>query len=435
MFEQTSQQLIDFIHSSPSCFHAVAQLSQQLKQAGFSPLQESHVWALQPGHGYYTTRNGSSLIAFRIPQHWSAGYAIAAAHSDSPTFRLKEHPCLEDTHYTRFNVEKYGGGILSTWLDRPLSVAGRIITEENGVLVSHLVDAGRDLVLIPNLAIHMNPQVNSGVPLNPQVDLLPLFGEANSSAQLMEALTASAKVEPQQVLSADLFLYLRESGRIWGAHREFLSSPRLDDLQCAWSAVQGLIAADTAEVLPVCAIFDNEEVGSATKQGADSTFLQDVLDRIRENLGLTREQQYAALASSFMVSADNGHAIHPNHPEKSDQSNFPVLNGGVVIKSSANQKYTTDAVSSGIFRYICKKANVPVQVFLNRSDMPGGSTLGNISNSHLSLNTVDIGLAQLAMHSSFETGGIKDTQYLLTALKTFFETAVRAEADGRYSLV
>lgn len=221
---------------------------------------------------------------------------------------------------------------------------------------------------------------------------------------------------------------------MWGAEEEFISGPRLDDLQCAWACVKGLIEAEVPRAVPVCAVFDNEEVGSGSKQGADSTFLQDVLERISDCLGRDRQRHRAALASSLMASADNGHAIHPNHPEKADEINHPHLNGGVVIKYSANQKYTTDAVSAALFRTICERAGVPVQTYLNRSDVPGGSTLGDISNAHVSLNTVDIGLAQLAMHSPFETGGVRDTNYLLTALRSLYLARLDCERTGCWTV-
>ena len=433
--KKLSQEMMNFIQCSPSCYHAVSNLGNMLMEAGFEELGEHTCWTLSPGHGYYVTRNGSALIAFRFPAQNDCGFMIAAAHSDAPTFKLKQHPELKNKHYLRLNVEKYGGAIFAPWMDRPLSVAGPVEVRQENQIEIRLVDIDRDLVLIPNMAIHMNRQMNEGVNLNPQVDMLPLLGQ-DEDIGAMDALIAQAVgVAQEDILDSDLFLYIRESGRIWGAKEEFISCPRLDDLQCAWTCVRSLIEADTPQAIPVCAIFDNEEVGSGSKQGAGSTFLQDVLERISDCLNRSQQQHRAALVSSLMASVDNGHAIHPNHPEKADEVNHPHMNGGVVIKYSANQKYTTDAVSAALFKAVCEKASVPVQTYINRSDVLGGSTLGNISNTHVSLHTVDIGLAQLAMHSPFETGGIRDTNYLLTALKTLYQARINCEKTGRWDVL
>ncbi len=434
MFETISLEMADFIQRSPSCYHAVSNLAGQFESAGFTRLHESRPWELRPGNGYFFTRSGSALIAFRIPEGDPAGFMIAAAHSDAPAFKVKPVPELAGEHYVQLNVEQYGGAICSAWLDRPLSTAGRVTLLEGDRVVSRLVNLDRDLLLIPNLAIHMNRKINEGVALNPQVDMLPLFGQENARDLFWPLVAQAAGASPEQILSADLFLYLREDSRIWGAEREFLSSPRLDDLQCAWACAKGLLDCKESRSIPVCAVFDNEEVGSAAKQGADSSLLQDTLLRISTGIGRTAEAHQIALASSMMASADNGHAIHPNHPEKADKTNHPHLNGGVVIKHSANQKYTTDSISSGLFQTICQKAEVPVQVFTNRSDVAGGSTLGNLSNKHVSLNTVDIGLAQLAMHSPYETGGVKDTWYLLRALTAFYQTVISCDGSDAYTL-
>lgn len=434
MFETVSLEMADFIQRSPSCYHAVSNLAKQFEEAGFIRLHESCPWELRPGKGYFFTRNGSALIAFRLPEGEPAGFMIAAAHSDAPAFKIKAVPELAGEHYVQLNVEQYGGAICSAWLDRPLSAAGRVAVREGNRVVSRLVNLDRDLLLIPNLAIHMNRKINEGVALNPQVDMLPLFGQAGAHDQFLPLVAQAAGVDPGQILAADLFLYLRETGRIWGAEREFLSSPRLDDLQCAWACARGLLDCEEFRSIPVCAVFDNEEVGSATKQGADSSLLQDALLRISRGIGRTVDAHQIALATSMMASVDNGHAIHPNHPEKADKTNHPHLNGGVVIKHSANQKYTTDSISSGLFQTICQKAEVPVQIFTNRSDVAGGSTLGNLSNKHVSLNTVDIGLAQLAMHSPYETGGVKDTWYLLRALTAFYHTTVSCDGPDVYTV-
>ena len=434
MFEEVSREMMDFIVRSPSCFHVVENLAGQLRKAGFQELPEQTHWAVAPGGAYFTTRNGSALIAFRAPQQKPVGFLIAAAHSDAPCLKLKPLPERRDGHYVRLNVEKYGGAILRPWMDRPLSVAGRVLVEDEGGVSTRLVCIDRDLLLIPSLAIHMDPKVNEGTALNPQVDMLPLFGSETTAGAFGALIAKAADVEPERILDADLFTYVRESGRIWGGAGEFIASPRLDDLQCVWAAAQAVMTAASPTHLDVCAVFDNEEVGSGTKQGACGTFLADVLERAGAGLGMTREERLAAIPSSLMLSADNGHAIHPNHPEKADEENHPHLNGGVVIKYSANQRYTSDGVSAALFRAICKRENIPVQVFANRSDMPGGSTLGNLSSAQVSLNTVDIGLAQLAMHAPVETAGVRDTAYLKQALTAFYGSTVRCTERGAYLL-
>lgn len=435
MYSKASIEMMNFIKNSPSCFHAVANLADMLKEAGFSELKEYEPWEIRAGSKYYVTRNGSSVIAFKIPEVIPYGFMVAAAHSDSPTFKLKEKPEVKGSAYVQLNVEKYGGMIMSTWFDRPLSIAGRVTVAEGDKVSAKLVNVDRDLLVIPSLAIHMNRDANNGVALNPQVDLMPLMSSAASEETVKSLIEEECGIAASSILSSDLYLYARQEGRIFGADNEFILSPKLDDLQCAYAIVKGMIASEESKAIPVAAIFDNEEVGSGTKQGADSTFLADVLERINDALGRGREDLKISIAKSFMVSADNGHAIHPNHPEKADRVNYPVMNGGIVIKFSGNQKYTSDAVSAGIFKAICAKANVPTQVYLNRSDILGGSTLGNISNTHVSLNTVDIGLPQLAMHSCVETGGVKDSYYLLQAMKTYFETAIEPEDLGNYRIL
>ena len=279
----------------------------------------------------------------------------------------------------------------------------------------------RDAVLIPNMPIHFNRQVNDGYSWNPQVDLLPLYGEGDAAGKLMRELAEAAGADPEAVLAHDLFLYSRQPGSIWGAEDAFFSCGRIDDLECAWGCMKAFLGSEARDAIAVCAVFDNEEVGSLSKQGADSTFLYDTLTRAGFALGASDGEIRAAMADGFMVSADNAHAVHPNHPEKYDRQNRVYMNKGVVIKHNANQKYTTDAVSDALFTLICEKAGVPVQHFANRSDTPGGSTLGNLSNAHVSLNTVDIGLAQLAMHSACETAGTRDLDYLIRAMEAFWK--------------
>lgn len=427
MYNEISKQLIEFIDKSPTCFHAVKTMSDMLRGEGFTELRENQKWHIEKGGRYFVARNGSSLIAFTIPEQDMKGMRIMASHSDSPTFKIKEDPEMEaDGHYIKLNVERYGGMICAPWFDRPLSVAGRVIVRNSsgnsasGALRTVLVNVDRDLLMIPNLAIHMNREVNDGYKYNAQKDMLPLYGDITAKDTFMKVIADAAGTAPEDILGHDPFLYNRQSASIWGASGEFLSSGRLDDLQCAFSSLKGFLAGEKKEYMAVHCVLDNEEVGSGTKQGAASTFLYDTLTRAHESLGLTREDYLIHLADSFMVSADNAHAVHPNHTDKADPVNRPYLNGGIVIKFNASQKYCTDGVSAAMFREICQRADVPVQTFVNRSDMAGGSTLGNISNTQVALNTVDIGLPQLAMHSPYETAGIKDTEYLVRAASVLF---------------
>ena len=423
MEKNISQQLLEFIENSPTCFHAVQAMTDILSAEGFTELKENQKWHIENGGRYFVTRNGSSLTAFTVPFQEMKGMHIIASHSDSPSFKIKENPELEsEGHYIRLNVEGYGGMIRAPWFDRPLSVAGRVIVKDKaqGGFRSILVDIGRDLVIIPNLAIHMDRQINDSCKYNIQKDMLPIYGDLSAKGTFMKLIADTAGVPEEEILGHDLFLYNRQKGTVWGASGEFLSCSRLDDLQCAFASLKGFLAGKRQEYLAVHCVLDNEEVGSGTKQGAASTFLYDTLTRIHTSLGLSQEDYLIHLADSFMISADNAHAVHPAHTDKADPANRSYINGGIVIKFSASQKYCTDGVSAAIFRDLCQRAGVPVQTFVNRSDMAGGSTLGNISNTQVALNTVDIGLPQLAMHSPYETAGVKDTGYLIRAAEEFF---------------
>ncbi len=429
---------MEFLQSSPTAFHAVENIRRTLLDAGFTELSESSRWELAPGGSYFTTRNGSSVMAFRIGTDLkNAGFTVTASHSDSPCFKIKENAELRvRDHYLQLNTEGYGGMICSTWLDRPLGVAGRVLVrtaDESGreTYESRLIDFDRDLVLIPNLAIHMNRKVNEGMAYNKQIDMLPLLGSGEiGPGEFRRMVAAQAGADPDDVLGSDLYLYNRMAPTVWGAHNEFVSSGKLDDLECAWATLQGFLRGGNDGSIQVYCCFDNEEVGSGTKQGADSTFITDVLYRIVRGLGMDDEDYRCMTARSFMLSCDNAHAVHPNHPEKTDVANCTYMNEGIVVKSHAGQKYTSDAVSMALFRGICQKAGVPVQFFANRSDEAGGSTLGNIAMAHVSMNTVDLGLAQLAMHSSYETAGVKDVDYLIRACETFYATRFTAGEDG-----
>lgn len=421
-YTECAREMLEFIDKSPTCFQAVKNIGDMLSAAGLAELREADEWKLERGKGYFVTRNESSVIAFRIPEQLS-GFHIAAAHSDSPSFKVKESPeSTVEEHYVRLNTEKYGGMILSTWLDRALSVAGRIAVNGEKGIETRLVNVDKDLLVIPNVAIHMNRDMNNGVAYNPQVDMLPLFADCSGGEKrsLMSCVAEAAGVNEEDIMGHDLFLYTREKGRLLGESGEFVLAPRLDDLQCAFSVTKAFAESVPEQYVNVCAVFDNEEVGSGTKQGADSTFLEDVLWRICEALGLSRSEYLRMLAGSFLISADNAHAVHPNHPEKADPTNGSYLNGGIVIKYHGSQKYTTDAVSAAKLKSLCKRAEVPFQTYANRSDIAGGSTLGNISTAHVSVSSVDIGLPQLAMHSAVETAGMRDTKYAVDMLKVFF---------------
>lgn len=431
----TLEGLRAFLKQSVSAFHAVRGVCEILEGAGFSRIEEGRRWKLAPGGKYYVTRNQSSAIAFAVPKGGFAPVMAVASHSDSPVFRVKQRAELEaQGKYVQLNTERYGGLILSSWLDRPLSVAGRVLVRTEGGVESRLIDIDRDLLLIPNLAIHMNREVNEKCSLNAQVDMLPLYGDAGAKGSFDALVAGAAGVAPEQVAGSDLYLYNRMEPSVWGPGDCYISAPRLDDLECLYSSLCALTEARSGNRIQLLCAFDNEEVGSGTRQGADSTFLSDVLSRAAHALGADDEELRACLASSFMVSADNAHALHPNHPEKADAANRPYMNEGVVVKFSANQKYTTDGASNAIFSDICRRAGVPVQPFANRSDMVGGSTLGNISGAHVSIPTVDIGLAQLAMHSSYETAGTRDAEYMVRALTAFYETELRASGDGSYAI-
>lgn len=422
--EQTigyAEKCMKYIDKSVSCYHAISNAEEMLKAAAFTELSEKEEWKISGGGNYYVKRNGSSLIAFKIPVKEMKGFHIVAAHSDSPCFKLKENPEITvENVYTRLNTEPYGGMIYSTWFDKSLSVAGRLVCYRDGELKEINVCIDEDLLVIPSLAIHMNRDANKGVEYNPQVDLLPVIGSCEVKGCLKERLAQMAGVDAEDILGSDLFLYVRENGRRIGAGEEWILSPRLDDLECAYASLEGLLESEPESYGSICVIFDNEEVGSHTKQGAASTFLKDTLERICEAIGKRGSDYLRLLAESFMISADNAHGLHPNHPEKADPVNKPVLNGGIVIKHHGGQKYTTDGVSGAYVRMLCKEAKVPCQDYTNRSDVAGGSTLGNISAGQVSIPSADIGLAQLAMHSAVETAGAKDVEYMVRVLKQFY---------------
>ena len=418
--------LFEFIKKSPSAYHAVNTVKEMLDSEGYTELYESERWKLTVGGKYYVIRNGTSIIAFRTVRD-ARGFMICASHSDCPSFRVKTTPETVGA-YTRLEVEKYGGMIYYSWLDRPLSVAGRVVVKTADGVESRLVNLDTDLVTIPSLAIHLNRGVNDGAKFNPAKDLLPLYSGASERGAFIGSVAATLGVRGEDILSHDLFFYNRDEGKRVGKDGEFILCPRLDDLGCVYTSTVAFLEAREAQSLPVLAVFDNEEVGSETKQGAASTFLRDTLLRISGG----ESSLAVALENSFMLSADNAHAKHPSSPEMSDPDNAPVLNGGVVIKYNANQRYTTDGLSDALFRTVCQRAGVTVQTYCNRADLPGGSTLGSISNTRVSVPTVDIGLPQLAMHSANETAGAKDVSSMISAITEFYSTTLAKRGTKVY---
>ena len=420
---ESTLSLMDFIQDSPSAFHAVAAASGILDEAGATRLDEKESFSVKAGHSYYVTRNGSSVIAFRMPQTEPTGYAIVAAHTDSPAFKIKDNPEI-GAAYTTLNVEAYGGMLMAPWFDRPLSIAGRAyVRKAGGKMEEKLVNFDKDLCQIVNLCIHHNREANKGIEYKVQKDMLPIIGLGEKKNLLREMVAELLETDAKNILDTELYLYNRMHGSIWGQDDEFFSAPKIDNLMCSFSALSAFVDAEdsASSKIQMVALFDNEEVGSGTKQGADSDFLRQVIHRIGCAMGWEFEKRCIVQAGSFMLSADNGHAMHPNYPEKCDVTNKPVINGGVLIKYAGNQKYTTDAFSASYLKNILMDAGVPFQVYFNNSNIVGGSTLGNISTSQVSIPTVDIGAAQLAMHSPYETAGTQDTFNLTEGMKAFFK--------------
>lgn len=416
------EKFFKFMNGSPTAFHAIANIAEELDEDCFTRFSEKESWQLFSARKGYVVRNDSALIAFAMPLKQPKGFKIFSAHSDSPCFRIKENPQMPfEGKYVRLNCEKYGGMILSSWLDRPLSIAGRVIVNNEGELETKLVNVDKDVAIIPNVAIHMNSDINKGYEYKAQNDMLPLLCECGNDNAFDEMIANEVGCKTEEILGSDLFLYPRQKAGFVGMNDEFVISPRLDDLACAYSGMRGIIDAEGGDYIKVLAVFDNEEVGSSTKQGADSTFLEDTLYRIAESLSFSRTDYLKLLADSFMVSADNAHAAHPAMASKADPVNKPYMNGGVVIKFNGNQRYATDAYSAAYLRKLCNENDIATQNYANNSDIPGGSTLGNISTAHVSVPTVDIGLAQLAMHSAVETMGARDLSQMVKLCTKFFE--------------
>lgn len=427
--------LFEFLQEGVTPYHAAATAAAWLDAAGFTRLEEADYWNLEPGKGYYILRNGSAVVAWRIPDHAIGGWRITASHSDAPGWKIKSDAVTNDG-CRRLSVEGYGGMIMSSWLDRPLTVAGRVLVRTEDGVETRLVHFDRDLLVIPSLAIHMQRDVNKGHTYNPQIDMQPLWGPADSRT-LTDLLCEELGVAAEDILDRDLQLVTRQAPAVIGPDGQYFMAPRIDDLECAATTLLGFIdaaAGTDSACAPVWAMLDNEEVGSSSRQGAESSFLRDVLDRILEAIPHSAQMEHRALANSFMLSADNGHATHPNFAAKSDPAAPVRLGGGVVLKYNASQKYTTNALSGGIFRAICEKAGVPVQTFTNRADEPGGSTLGNLLSHSLPIPMADIGLPQLAMHAAVETAAVADVNAMIRAVAAFYRVHLRALGDGVYTL-
>ena len=422
-----NRSLLDKIAASPTAFHAVDTAAKMLDAAGYLPLDPGNDWALTPGGKYYLTANGSTLIAFRLSAGRPTGFMVSASHSDAPCFKLKPGCERKSGTYVQLNTERYGGTLNNTWFDRPLGIAGRVLAEQDGRIVSRLVAPQQDVAIIPSVAPHLNTEANNGFKVNLNVDTFPLCTMSGGEGALMALVADAAGVDKDAILGHDLYLVCRDRGATVGAKGEFLCSPRIDDLACAFGCLEGFLSADESSAVAVYCLFDNEEVGSATKQGAASALFASTLQRIADSCGCDAAQLFEG---SFLISADNAHAIHPNHPEFSDPHNAPVLNGGVVIKYNANQRYTTDGMSAALFTQLCRNAGVSVQRYANRSDLAGGSTLGSIATTKVPIRAVDIGLGQLAMHSCYETMGSADYACLVRAMTAFYSHSLNLRGES-----
>ena len=428
------EELFRFLDAGVSAFHSTAAAAAILEAEGYVNCPESAAWELAPGGKYYTTRNGSAVLAWRMPKGELTGWHVTASHSDSPTWRIKQLDGGKDTVFAKAETEGYGGMIMPSWLDRPLTVAGRLLVRTESGIESRLVCPDRALACIPNLCIHFSHDLNNGMKYNPQVDLQPIFGEAGST--LRDALAAEAGVKAEDIVDAALVLCTREKAERVGLKGEYFMSGRIDDLECAYATLYGFLQGRGEEAGrgDIWVMFDNEEVGSSSRQGAQGSLMSDVLARIEESLGVTKEQSIRARTNCLLLSADNGHAIHPNHPEKSDQK-LPVnMGGGVILKYNARQTYTTSGLTGAAFTAICEKAGVPVQTFANRADVAGGSTLGNLLGRQILMPMVDIGVGQLAMHSAMETASCKDAEYLANACAAYYNTPIFQPEDGQWKL-
>mgnify|MGYP004669891889 FL=1 len=433
-FNTEMEGLCEFIDGSPDPFHTVENVKDSLRKNGFAEIFENDDFKIERGKNYFLSRNGSSLIAFKIPKARAGGYNIFCCHSDSPTFKIKENPeraC--EGAYTTLNVEFYGGGVVYRWFDRPLSISGRVFVKSEDGVKARLVNFRRDMLCIPSLAPHMMSAGEAYEKVKVQKELCPL-ASLDKDFCLNGILADALFAKREDILSYDLFIYPTEKAKVWGQKDEFFSAPRIDDLLCVYTGLRGFLQSENDSRISLYTLFDNEEVGSSSRQGALSDFLILTLKRINSALGFDEDQLYRDLSKSFALSADNGHALHPNYTEKADPTNRPVMGGGVLLKYSANQKYTTDGLSAAVFKTILEQNGVPFQVFTNHSDVAGGCTLGNLSTRQVSLCTADIGAAQFAMHSPVETCSSKDALSLILAAKAFYSSAAEIEPDGSFSV-
>ena len=427
-----NNKLFDFIQASPTAYQAAAYTAKKLDAAGYTCLSESADWELEPGRGYYISRNGSTVIAFRIPEDAFTGFMISTAHWDSPCFQVKHNAEIVGAKYVRLSVERYGGPLLPTWLDRPLGIAGRVMVRTETGSEQRLVDLGAPCCVIPNVAPHVNKGVLKDNTYNLAVDLLPMFGDETAAGTFYARVAEAAGCREEDILDTDLYLYIPDRGQEWGP---YITGPRLDDIHCAFATLEGFLRARPGRSIPVLCEFDNEEVSSGTMQGAACTILPDILIRICESLGMGQAEYRRLLASSFLASCDNAQAVHPNHPEAADAMHAPIMNGGIAIKYNAWQRYITNGISGAIFRVICERAGVPVQEYANRADLPGGTTLGHLALMQAGMHGVDLGLAQLAMHSAVETAGKLDTEYLVRAMTEYFGSALVMKTDSSYDIL
>ncbi len=433
------RQFFEFLDAALSPFHAVREAAQRMEQEGFHPLSEMAEWNLQSGERYYVTRNESSIIAFRMPEEKPEFYHLTAAHSDSPTYRIKKTK-MEGKYYARAETEGYGGMIHASWLDRPLGMAGRVTVRTAEGVRTQLVSPDRDMFVIPNLSVHMNREINKGYAYNPQIDMQPVYGSEEKDIHAL--IAEESNVSPADILDMDVVLTVRQKACQVGVDKEFYMAHGIDDLGCAYASLNGFLSAcrrqtdkqNSGRKINFWCMFDNEEVGSGTRQGAMGSFLPDVVSRIERALDMSEEERAAARNSSLLLSADNAHATHPNLPAKTDSEYPVVLNGGIVIKYNASQRYTTTGMTAAVFSELCKEKGIPIQRFANRADAPGGSTLGNLLSHQFSVPMIDIGLPQLAMHSAVETAGCKDLPYMTEAVAAFYQSEIHQIRDGEWVL-
>lgn len=429
MKNNLTNDMLNFISNSPASFQAVYNIEKILLENEFVKLNECGTWKLEEGGNYYITKNNSAIIAFKLGKDIiKNGFRIIASHTDSPSFLIKPNPVIETkNNYIKLNTEPYGSMILSSWLDRPLSIAGRVIIKNNNALkpIQKLIDLKRPILIIPNLAIHMNREINNGYKYNKQKDMLPLIGfinnKFNKNDYILELICKNLNINKDEIIDFELYLYEHSKGIVLGAENEFVSSSRLDDLMMVYTSCEAFINSKNNNSTNMLVCVDNEEVGSLSAQGAKSFYLNNILERIIYNTDNKKDSYYRCLNNSIMISADLAHGIHPNHSDINDITNIPFLGEGIVIKQSANQKYSTNSYSAAIFSQICTNSNIPFQRFVNRSDIEGGTTIGPIFSSQLGIPVIDLGAPILSMHSIRELCAVKDIYYSYEAFKAFLE--------------